>query len=264
MCELRNRFCTFAVEINQHHPENKGSSVAHSYFQFKQFRVYQDQCAMKVCTDSCVLGAYVDVSQATRLLDIGTGTGLLSLMAAQRTSAPIDAIEIETAAAQQAIQNIAASPWATQITVIKEDVLQWTKTTTARYDCILSNPPFFSNHLKRSHANQNIALHGESLQLTGLAQVVSQLLLPNGTFTVLLPPYENDLLKEICQTYGLYPTTELQVLDYTGGKLIRTIRQFASQTTNKPVVDQLTIKTSAHGTYTDKFAALLNPYYLYL
>jgi tRNA1Val (adenine37-N6)-methyltransferase len=234
------------------------------YFQFKQFRVSQDQCAMKVCTDSCVLGAYANVSQATQILDIGTGTGLLALMLAQRTDAPIDAVEIDEVAARQAAENVARSPWPAQITVIQNSILEFAKSTSTRYDCIVCNPPFFSNHLKRKEAAQNVAMHGDSLQLPDLAQVAGELLQPDGKFITLLPPYENNLLAEQCLTHGLHAVEELHLFDYIGGKQIRTITGFAFAKDTILQTVNLYIKTAANGPYTDAFVELLKPYYLYL
>ncbi len=238
--------------------------MANSYFQFKQFRVKQDQCAMKVCTDSCVLGAYADVSHATRILDIGTGTGLLALMLAQRTPAFIDAIEIDEAAARQAADNVANSPWPTQIRVIQNSILEFAKTCSVRYDFIICNPPFFSNHLKRKELAQNIAMHGSSLQLFDLAKVASELLQPKGKFVTLLPPYESGLLEDYCRETGLHKQKELRLYDYVGGQQIRTIAGFSFLKDTIWENSDLYIKTIADGEYTEDFVQLLKPYYLYL
>ncbi|MDJ1494422.1 methyltransferase [Cytophagaceae bacterium DM2B3-1] len=235
-----------------------------SFFQFKQFRINQDQCAMKVCTDSCVLGAYTAISTATRILDIGTGTGLLALMLAQRTDSPIDAVEIDEAATQQARENVKNSPWSHQIKVIQQDILQFSQTTLLPYDLIVCNPPFFSNHLKRKHSTQNVAMHGEALQLPELAQVVSTLLASTGRFITLLPPYESSQLEKNCFDYGLYKYEELQLFDYIEGKQIRTINSFSFTKESTPQTKTLYIKTSVDGTYTDDFIQLLKPYYLNL
>src|SRR6187549_3527503 len=115
--------------------------MANHYFQFKQFTVYQDACAMKVCTDACIQGAYTvqHASSAQRIMDIGAGTGLLSLMLAQQLPAVITAVELDTAAATQASANIAASPWANRIQVLVEDARELPVTT--QYDFIITNPP---------------------------------------------------------------------------------------------------------------------------
>ncbi len=238
--------------------------MANSFFQFKQFRIQQDKSAMKVCTDSCVLGAYADVSQATRILDIGTGTGLLALMLAQRTDAAIDAVEIDAGAAQQAQENVQNSLWPMQIRVIQNSILEFAKTSPASYDFIICNPPFFSNHLKRQQTAQNVAMHGNLLQLPDLAKVTSLLLQSNGKFVALLPPYEMGLLKDYCLQNGLHAYEELHLFDYTGGKQIRTIAGFSFQKDTISHTSNLYIKTAANGVYTDAFVALLKPYYLYL
>ena len=238
--------------------------MPNDYFQFKQFRIRQDQCAMKVCTDSCVLGAYADVRHATRILDIGTGTGLLALMLAQRTDAHIDAVEIDKAAARQAAENAAQSPWASRIRVVENSILDFAQTHPAPYDCIVSNPPFFSNHLKRRDARQNAALHDDTLQLPDLVRVVQQLLTPQGRFIVMLPPHESTLLAGLCAETGLHKTEQLRLHDCVGGKLIRMIGGFGFSGDTILQASDLCIKDAGNQHYTDEFVRLLQPYYLHL
>ena len=219
---------------------------------------------MKVCTDSCVLGAYADVRHATRILDIGTGTGLLALMLAQRTDARIDAVEIDKAAARQAAENAAQSPWASRIRVVENSILDFAQTHPAPYDCIVSNPPFFSNHLKRRDARQSAALHNDTLQLPDLIRVVQQLLTPQGRFIVMLPPHESTLLAGLCAETGLHKTEQLRLHDCVGGKLIRIIGGFGFSGDTILQASDLCIKDAGNQHYTDEFVRLLQPYYLHL
>ena len=238
--------------------------MPNDYFQFKQFRINQDRCAMKVCTDSCVLGAYADVRHATRILDIGTGTGLLALMLAQRTDARIDAVEIDKAATRQAAENAAQSPWASRIRVVENSILDFAQTHPAPYDCIVSNPPFFSNHLKRRDARQSAALHNDTLQLPDLIRVVQQLLTPQGRFIVMLPPHESTLLAGLCAETGLHKTEQLRLHDCVGGKLIRMIGGFGFSGDTILQTADLHIRDAGKQQYTDEFVRLLQPYYLHL
>ena len=161
-----------------------------SYFQFKQFTVQQDRCAMKVCTDACVFGAWAGSPEAARILDIGTGTGLLSLMAAQRNQvARIDAVEIDSAAAEQARENIANSPFAGRITVHQSPIQCFEPRYL--YDTILVNPPFFQSDLRSPDARVNQAHHAESLTFSELLTAVVRFLGVGGTWHVLLPPEES-------------------------------------------------------------------------
>ncbi len=161
------------------------------FFAFKQFRIAQDRCAMKVSTDGCIFGAWV----AERLqgaigtaLDIGTGTGLLSLMVAQ--PAPhllIHAVELDSAAAEQARENVAASPFSAQIRVFAQSVQDFLPNATSPYDAIFSNPPFFHRSLHSPQEQRNAARHTVTLLHEDLASMAAQHLHPNGCFFVLLP-----------------------------------------------------------------------------
>jgi tRNA1Val (adenine37-N6)-methyltransferase len=137
--------------------------LGNSYFQFKQFTVHQGDCAMKVTTDACIQGAWTPVQKdEVRILDIGAGTGLLSLMLAQKApNAIVDAVELNEQAATQAGQNFAGSPWADRLNVICSDIQGYR--ATHKYDLIISNPPFFNNSLKGPEASRNNARHTTAL-----------------------------------------------------------------------------------------------------
>jgi tRNA1Val (adenine37-N6)-methyltransferase len=167
--------------------------MANSYFQFKQFTIHQDRCAMKVTTDACLFGAWVVREVGNRkpevgsVLDIGAGTGLLSLMLAQKINASIDAIEIDKGAAEQAKENSLASPWSGSINIIHGDVKEPVVLPRSQYDVIVSNPPFYENELTSPHIKKNIAHHDEALLLQELLPVISKTLAPGGVFFLLLP-----------------------------------------------------------------------------
>ncbi|MEE0972800.1 MAG: methyltransferase, partial [Paludibacteraceae bacterium] len=159
--------------------------MRNSFFRFKQFTVYQDRCAMKVGTDGVLLGVLADVSKATRILDIGTGTGLIALMLAQRQKdAHVDAIEIDEQAAQQAQENIAQSPFC--YIHVHTTALQ-AYNSTQPYDLIVSNPPYFVDSLKAPNAARNLARHTDSLSFADLLQGAERLLHNDGCFWVILP-----------------------------------------------------------------------------
>jgi tRNA1Val (adenine37-N6)-methyltransferase len=236
--------------------------MPNDYFQFKEFRIHQSRCAMKVCTDSCILGAYAPVEEATHILDIGTGTGLLALMLAQRSKAPIDAVEIDKAAYEQASENVEDSPFSGQIRVIYSSIQAFSVRSQQKYDLIISNPPFFTNYLKRKETRQNVALHSESLGLSELAVLVSYLLEKQGRFIVMLPRHEMSLLEEAAREVKLFPSEKLYISEKQDGKLLRIISTF-SFTEAVPEEKDLFIKNEA-GTYTQDFIRLLKPYYLYM
>lgn len=236
--------------------------MANQYFQFKQFRIEQENAAMKVCTDSCILGAWVDPKNARRILDIGTGTGLLSLMLAQRSEATIDAIEIDEAAAEQAKQNVKSSAWSERISVYHSSIQSYMEDTTShQYDLIITNPPFYSNYLKSEKENVNVAYHSVALPTEDLLKAVKKLLNPKGRLVVLLPPYEAELLREEALEYGLYASKILQIKDTERANIFRDITEF-SYSLELPSVSQLTIKKEEG--YSEEFVKLLKEYYLYL
>jgi tRNA1Val (adenine37-N6)-methyltransferase len=236
--------------------------VSNSFFQFKKFRIEQDKCAMKVCTDSCLFGAYVNIDKGVnKILDIGTGTGLLSLMLVQKSPlVHIDAVEIEPAAAEQAMANIAESQWKDQIIVYKQSIQEFDP--GFQYDLIVSNPPFFSNHLTSPDKKINTAHHSETLSLDELLTSVQRLLKKDGKLWILLPPYEADLLSKKAELMNLYLEERVNIKDNSVSEIIRTILLF-SFTKNTCAENNLIIKDEK-GKYSPEFITLLKDYYLHL
>ena len=139
--------------------------MRYSYFRFKQFVIHQERSSMKVCTDSCILGAWtaVQLKNVKTILDIGTGTGLLPLMLAQKSESIIDAIESDRESAGQARENVQLTPWSDRIHIIEGDVREFIGED--RYDWIITNPPFFESDLRSPERKKNEAKHDESLTL---------------------------------------------------------------------------------------------------
>ncbi|WP_020596040.1 tRNA1(Val) (adenine(37)-N6)-methyltransferase [Spirosoma panaciterrae] len=239
-------------------------------FAFKQFTIHQERTAMKVCTDACVLGAYADVgegldSSGVRLLDIGTGTGLLALMAAQRNpSIRVDAVEIDERAFAQATENSAASPFKERVTVFHSRIQDFGDERI--YDRILTNPPFYTNHLRSPDAAVNRALHTDELPFGALIEAVARLMKPDGQWWVLLPPYEAGKLAELAQRSGLYPFRRLSIRHHAQKPFFRVITGFSYSQSD--VSDQtLTIyehnaQSKSGMAYTPEFRALLQDFYL--
>ena len=237
--------------------------MANNYFQFKQFIIQQDKCAMKVCTDACLFGALVanENLQIASCLDIGTGTGLLSLMLAQKNNrVKIDAVEIDTVAAIQAMENIAASPWKNRIQFFNEDIL--TFKSEKKYDCIVSNPPFFEDDLQSADKAKNDAKHNTSLNLLQLLQVVDKYLQPQGFFAVLLPCHRLEYFIEEAKKPGLFLTKQILVKHTLKHKFFRAILFFNRKETETQF-QEIIIRDEAHN-YTLQFAAALKDYYLFL
>lgn len=234
-----------------------------SYFQFKQFTMQQDHCAMKVCTDACVFGAWAGTLGAKRILDIGTGTGLLSLMAAQSNKdAHIDAVEIDPEAAEQARENVTGSPFAERIEVHQTPIQDFTP--LHRYDSILINPPFFQSDLRSPDARINQAHHAESLTFSELLTAIARLLGVEGTWHVLLPPDESTLLTKMAFLQGWSKPRELTLYHTFNRKPFRVMSTFKGtlasiQTT---VSERLAVFEADGKTHTLAFRELLQEFYL--
>ena len=232
--------------------------MANTHFTFKQFSIHQAHTAMKVTTDACILGAYTDVSQAETILDIGTGTGILSLMLSQRCDAKIDSIEINESAYNQAIMNVGDSIFNDKITVHHASIQQFL--TDNLYDLIISNPPFFQNYLKSETISRNNSRHTDTLSFEDLLNSVLRLLTRNGTFVVLLPAYESSIFEQLCISKELYPQKKLMIRHRKGGKILRIITTF--ERIKKEINNEELIIKNPDESYTPDFQALLKDYYL--
>ncbi|WP_421876191.1 tRNA1(Val) (adenine(37)-N6)-methyltransferase [Marinoscillum sp.] len=236
--------------------------MPNTYFQFKQFRVEQGQSAMKVTTDACILGAWVARhSAADQVLDIGAGTGLLSLMVAQRIeNAKVTAVEMNDAAAEQAQANFEASRWTDRLTV--ENCKVQDLELEQRFDLIVSNPPFFNQSLASPTASINQARHDSTLSQSDLLEVLVHRLADQGKAYVLYPPREAAAFKELAIEKELFSQSELTVFNSPGSMPFRSIISFGLQRV-EPQKSVLVIKDPA-GQYTADFVELLKDYYLHL
>lgn len=239
--------------------------MPNNYFQFKQFIVHQDKCAMKVCTDACLFGAYVaDKFQRTtpkfHVLDIGTGTGLLSLMLAQKNNtAQIDAVEIDKAAAQQAKENFRISPWKNRLHLHHTPIQQFGFNT---YDLIISNPPFYQNDLKTDDAKRNLAMHSAALGLDDLLDIIQIHLLPHGKFAVLLPYHRSANFQNHALLKDFFLEEEICMKQTPKHSYFRSMLFFGrskTQTKHSEI-----IITGEKGKYTREFNELLTDYYLHV
>lgn len=178
-------------------------------FRFKQFSLEDDRCAMKVGTDAVLLGAWVNVEGASRILDVGTGCGIIALMLAQRTSHDviIEGIEVEPTDAEQAQKNVTNSPWANRVSI--HSVALQDFRLSARFDLIVSNPPYFINSQLPPAAHRAQARHTQSLSFEELISHSLRLLNSNGRLAVILPFEEGNLFQSMAEQQGLFPTSRL-------------------------------------------------------
>lgn len=237
--------------------------MANSYFQFKQFTVWHDKCAMKVGTDGVLLGAWTSVERATKILDIGTGTGLVALMLAQRSlpDAHIVALEIDEAAAGQAIENVEKSVWKGRIEVVQADFRLYN--SPIKFDVIVSNPPYFVDSLECPDRQRSTARHNNSLTYEELLQGVARLLSEDGCFTIVIPTDVADKVKLIASEWNLYAIRQLNILTKLGGKSKRTLIAFSFDGRKECVVEELLTELARHQ-YSEEYIALTHEYYLHM
>lgn len=231
-----------------------------AFFRFKQFSIHQELCAMKVGTDGVLLGAWTNVSNGSSILDIGTGTGLVAIMLAQRTSASIDAIDIDNGACLQAEENVKQSPWKNNISVIHSPLQLFAMEAQKIYDIIVTNPPYFTNALKTPNEQRNLARHNDSLSITDILQGVNKLLNPAGRFVIILPYIEAQLFIVESAMYHLYCNKKLVIKTLPTKKPTRIIMEFSKRRT-KLVEDELSIYHSEN-IYTEDYKELTKDYYI--
>ncbi|RQO31597.1 hypothetical protein DBR32_06485 [Taibaiella sp. KBW10] len=242
--------------------------MANSYFDFKQFRIAQDHCAMKVSTDACIQGAWLakvlQLQPPARLLDIGTGTGLLSLLLAQSLpEVHITAIEINEQASIQAADNIQQSPWANRIQVQHTSLQQFSPAEDA-FEAIICNPPFFHKHLESKDEDRSAARHSPALSKAVLAEKVQEYLAPEGQFGLMYPVSEwADWLKVAAQQ-GLYCQRQLRVQPHQQKEANRVVGVFGKKPCSEPLTETLCIYEAGTRTYTSDFILLMKQYYIYL
>lgn len=235
-------------------------------FSFKQFAVSQDKCAMKVGTDGILLGAWVNVPENAQILDIGTGTGLIALMLAQRSQtspiAKIDAVEIDRDAYVQAQDNIQNSPWGDRVNIYHGSIQNFAATCTKQYDLIISNPPFFEKSYKSSITSRNLARHSDSLLQTDILQIASQLLKIDGHLAVIYPTdLANNFLSK-ARDFDLWCDRQVNIKP-TPTSSIERIALELSKTQFSLHEIMLTIEESKH-IYTKDYISLVKDFYLNL
>ena len=235
--------------------------MPNSYFQFKQFKIEQGAAGMKVTTDGCLFGAVVPCPASGKVLDIGVGTGLLSLMLAQRCQSEIHAIEINSDAFRQAKENIINSPWSDRIKIYHSS-LQHFK-TDIQYDLIICNPPFFKGHQKGQSNNKNQAIHDDTLPMNDLLENVSRLLSSNGEFWVMYPAAEMGQFELIAREFNLNSKRGYTVTNTPDGSTFRKIQCFSRASHQASLNEEISIRT-ADNEYTPDFIRLLKNYYLHL
>jgi tRNA1Val (adenine37-N6)-methyltransferase len=238
--------------------------MSNAYFAFKEFTIKQDKCAMKVGTDAVLLGSWVLPTESEKeILDIGTGTGLLALMMAQRSKANIDAIDIDTCAIEQATGNIAESKWADRIQLHHAALQDFKHITNKKYDLIISNPPYFVDSFKANDASRNSARHADQLPFKELLESAMQLLSSTGRLCVILPAKESEVMRDLASQMGIKLSVLVRVFtkadaDYEK----RHILQFQAAP-KKFEEDKIVIENHVRHDYTYEYKSLTKDFYIH-
>lgn len=235
--------------------------MAHSTFAFKQFVIHQDKCAMKVGTDAVLLGAWIDASTAINILDIGTGTGVIAIMLAQKSTAQIDAIDIDKNAYQQALENVNTCPWKNRIKVLHILLQEYANTVQKKYDFIVSNPPYFIDSTKTPEESRTLARHTDMLEFDELLEGVLQLLTDEGKFYVILPSKEGEFFRDIAEQRELYLTKLARIKARKDKPEKRYLMKFERHPKSFSE-SSLVIEHEGHHSYTDEYKELTKDYYL--
>ncbi len=231
-------------------------------FAFKQFIIKQDMCAMKVGTDAVLLGAWIFPNGSKQILDIGTGTGVVALMLAQKTEAHIDAIDIDTNAFNQASQNVLESKFSNQISLFHFSLQDYAKVADKKYNLIVTNPPYFEQSLKPSDEQRSSARHADVLPFEELINGVIKLLEPKGKFCLILPTLEAEKFRTLAQKRGLFLSKLLRVKSKVNKDTDkRHLMQFEFTPTEFSE-KTIAIELDERHQYTDDYKQLTKDYYL--
>ncbi len=242
--------------------------MANDYFKFKHFTINQDRCAMKVGTDGVLLGVLAPILNTSKntknILDIGTGTGLVAIMLAQRNpTAKVTGVELDTEAAKQAQENAASTNW--DIEIINNRIQDYSKNCTKKFNLIVSNPPFFINSLKAPDKNRNTARHTDELSFEDLAECVKELLAENGRFTVIIPYSSEKDFIGIANEKNMIAENCVRVIPKIGKEPKRSVITFCNIENKKDcniIVTELIIETENRYCYSDEFKHLTADFYL--
>ena len=231
-------------------------------FTFKQFHVNQDRCAMKIGTDGVLLGAWTPlINNPYNILDIGAGTGILSLMLAQRSNAEqIDAIEIDEEAYEQCVENFETSPWGDKLFCFHAGLDEFVDEPEDEYDLIISNPPFYAEDFKTDDSQRDIARFQDAMPFEELIEAAALLLSDNGIFSVIIPFKEEAKFVSMCKELDLLPFKITRVKGTPNSEIRRSLLAF-SRTEQTPFIHELTIEISRHQ-YTSEYVELTKDYYL--
>lgn len=234
-----------------------------SIFQFKQFSLEQDRCAMKIGTDGVLLGAWTPLTNNPfSILDIGTGTGIIALMLAQRSYAEqIDALEIDDEAYEQATDNFENSPWSDRLFCFHAGLDEFVEEPEDEYDLIVSNPPFYTDDYKSENEKRDLARFTDAMPFEDLIEAAALLLSENGVFAVIIPFKEEEKFLALAKEYDFFPLKITRVKGTPTTETKRSLLAFTRTELDNFPVDELIIETARH-IYTTEYIELTKDFYL--
>jgi len=235
--------------------------MPNNYFQFKKFIIEQDICAMKVGTDGVLLGAWVNINKAKRVLDVGTGTGLIAIMLAQRSVASIDAIEIEKMAAKQAAENILNCPWKDRIKSYPISLQEFIKEQKDNYDLIVSNPPYFTNSFTNPDSERKLARHDDMLSMNELFEGISGMLSNDGRFAIIYPSEMLNVIRRKAAHCNLHLIRLTEVFPTPDKQSNRILAEFSFQE-GKVEKNKITIEDRGRHKYSNEYVEMTKDFYL--
>lgn len=230
-------------------------------FHFKQFSLSDEISAMKIGTDAVLLGAWVNCANAQTILDIGTGTGILALMMAQRTNARINAVDISELAANEAKKNSELSPWKNRVEIIQIAFQQYSDSSNQKFDLIISNPPFFSNSLKSPDPLRTVSRHDEMLPFNELVIGAVKILNHHGQLNLILPAENLESRIKSAAASGLFPWRICSVISRDGKPAVRSMIEFRLFQPDTILQESITIR-NRDGSYTEEYKKLTCDFYL--
>ncbi len=231
-------------------------------FQFKEFTIHQDKTAMKVGTDGVLLGAWANINKdINSILDIGTGTGLIALQLAQRTNCEtIDALELESNAYEQTVDNFENSDWGDRLFCYHASLQEFVNEIDEKYNLIISNPPFYNDTFKVLDKNRALARHTDNLSFEELLSATAKLLSKSGTCAFIIPFQEEKSFLKMAKENKLFPLKITRVKGHQNSPIKRSLLQL-SFSNSKPVIDELIIEIERH-VYTETYRDLVKDFYL--
>lgn len=238
--------------------------MANDYFSFKQFTIHQDRCAMKVGTDGVLLGVLAPTIDSGRILDIGTGTGLVGIMLSQRCpQAMVTGVELDANAAKQAEENATSTGW--NIKIINKSIQDFSSQCEEKFDLIVSNPPYFINSLKAPEKNRNTARHTDELSFEELIESAEKLLSEEGKFSVIIPYSEEENFIGIANKRNLIAESSVRIIPKVGKEPKRSVITFCkckNKINCNINVTELVIEKEERHCYSDEFKKLTADFYL--